>query len=254
MTKSSRSIGIFAPVAAVFMLVFFALPVIYLFAMSLSEYSPTEGVVWTLSLANYRDAVSDAFFWEVAWRTLRLSLFTTLACLIVAFPVSYYLVTAQGWRQLLVFIILLMPLVTSVTVMSYGWLILLGREGVVNSLLLSLGIVSAPLTLMHNEAAIVVGLVHIFLVFMVISIAGSLQSVNPSLALAARSLGARPSSVFLRITLPLCMPGIKAGALLVFSLSMSAYAIPGVLGGSRYKFISTLVYQQAISLFNWPFG
>lgn len=252
MIRLLRSTGLFAPVAAAFMLVFFAVPVAYLVAMSLSEYSSTEGVVWTLSFANYRDTIGDLFFWEVGWRTVKLSLITTLACLVLAFPVSHYLVTARGWRQLLVFIILLMPLVTSVTVMSYGWLILLGNQGVINTLLTGAGILKTPLALMRNEAAIVVGLVHIFLVFMVISIAGSLQSINPSLALAARSLGARPASVFLRITLPLCLPGIRAGALLVFASSMSAYAIPGVLGGPRYKFISTLVYQQAISLFNWP--
>jgi putative spermidine/putrescine transport system permease protein len=247
-----QSSGLFAPVAALFMLLFFGLPVVYLFAMSLSEHSSTEGVVWTLSFANYRDALTDTFFWEVSWRTLRLSLITTLACVVLAFPVSHYLVTARGWWQLVVFIILLMPLVTSVTVMSYGWLILLGKEGVINTLLVGLGILRVAMPLMNNESAIVVGLVHIFLVFMVISVAGSLQSINPSLAPAARSLGARPASVFMRITLPLCLPGVRAGALLVFCLSMSAYAIPGVLGGPRYKFISTLVYQQAISLFNWP--
>lgn len=252
MTRTLNSTGLFAPVAAVFMLVFFVLPVVYLVAMSLSQYSSTEGVVWTLSFANYRDTFGDLFFWQVGWRTLKLSLITTAVCLFLAFPVSHYLVTARGWRQLIVFIILLMPLVTSVTVMSYGWLILLGNRGVINTLLLGMGILGSPMNLMHNEPAIVVGLVHIFLVFMVISIAGSLQSINPSLSLAARSLGARPASVFLRITLPLCMPGIRAGTLLVFACSMSAYAIPGVLGGPRYKFISTLVYQQAISLFNWP--
>ncbi|RAI01770.1 ABC transporter permease [Acuticoccus sediminis] len=254
MTEARRSTPYAALLAALLMLVFFALPVAYLVAMSFAQHSQTEGVDWTLSLANYRELATDSFFWEVAWRTLRLSLLTTLLCLLLAFPVSYYLVSARGWRQLLVFIILLTPLVTSVTVMSYGWLILLGRQGLVNSVLVGIGILSDPAPLMHNEPAIVVGLVHIFVVFMVIAIAGSLHGINPALSLAARSLGAGPVSVFLRVTLPLCLPGIRAGALLVFALSMSAYAIPGVLGGPRYKFISTLVYQQSVSLFNWPAG
>lgn len=249
-----RNVPYVALVSALLMVVFFALPVAYLVLMSFAQHSPTEGVEWTLSLANYSHLATDSFFWEVAWRTLRLSLLTTLICLLLAFPVSHYLVTARGWRQLVVFIILLTPLVTSVTVMSYGWLILLGRQGLVNSIMVGLGLFSSPVKLMHNEAAIVVGLVHIFAVFMVIAIAGSLHGINPALSLAARSLGARPASVFLRITLPLCLPGIRAGALLVFALSMSAYAIPGVLGGPRYKFISTLVYQQSVSLFNWPAG
>jgi putative spermidine/putrescine transport system permease protein len=254
MTERGRSVPYAALIAALSMLVFFALPVAYLVAMSFARHSQTEGVDWTLSLANYAELAADGFFWEVAWRTLRLSLLTTLLCLFLAFPVSHYLVTARGWRQLLVFIILLTPLVTSVTVMSYGWLILLGRQGLVNAVLVGLGLLAEPVPLMHNEPAIVVGLVHIFVVFMVIAIAGSLHGINPALALAARSLGAGPASVFLRITLPLCLPGIRAGVLLVFALSMSAYAVPGVLGGPRYKFISTLVYQQSVSLFNWPAG
>ncbi|MET3578944.1 putative spermidine/putrescine transport system permease protein [Mesorhizobium robiniae] len=240
--------------SAVFMIVFFVLPVLYLVLISFAQHSSTQGVAWSFSLNNYLDTVRDFFFWEVAWRTLRLSALTTLICLTLAFPVSHYLVTSRGWRQLVVFIVLLMPLVTSVTVMSYGWLILLGRQGLINTFLTGTGLLSIPQPLMNNEPAIVVGLVHVFLVFMVISIAGSLQSINPSLVLAARSLGAGPVSTFLRITLPLCLPGIRAGSLLVFALSMSAYAIPGILGGPRYKFISTLVYQQAVSLFNWPVG
>lgn len=254
MTERRRPIPYAALIAALSMLVFFALPVAYLVAMSFAQHSQTLGVDWTPSLANYAELLADSFFWEVAWRTVRLSLLTTLLCLLLAFPVSHYLVTARGWRQLLVFIMLLTPLVTSVTVMSYGWLILLGRQGLVNAVLVGLGLLADPVPLMHNEPAIVVGLVHIFVVFMVIAIAGSLHGINPALALAARSLGAGPVSVFLRVTLPLCLPGIRAGVLLVFALSMSAYAIPGVLGGPRYKFIATLVYQQSVSLFNWPAG
>lgn len=254
MTERRPALPYAALIAALLMLVFFALPVAYLVAMSFAQHSQTQGVDWTPSLANYAELAGDGFFWEVALRTLRLSLLTTVFCLLLAFPVSHYLVTAKGWRQLVVFIVLLTPLVTSVTVMSYGWLILLGRQGLVNAVLVGLGVLAEPMPLMHNEPAIVVGLVHIFVVFMVIAIAGSLHAINPALALAARSLGAGPVSVFLRITLPLCLPGIRAGVLLVFALSMSAYAIPGVLGGPRYKFISTLVYQQSISLFNWPAG
>lgn len=233
--RSSRGPSVLPPVAAAFMFVFFALPVYYLAAMAFAEHSTTEGVVWRLSLDNFRQLLGDEVFQEVASRTLRLSLPTTLFCVLPAIPVSRYLVT-------------------SVTVMSCGWLILLGRQGLISWILAGPGFLSGPTALMHNETAIVVGLTHIFLVFAVTAIAGSLQGINPALAPTARSLGAGPVSVFLRVTLPLCLPGIRAGALLVFALSMSAYAIPGVLGGPRRKFISTPVYQQAVSLFNRPSG
>jgi len=240
--------------AAAFILVFFVVPVLYLVAISFATYSRNSGFEWTLGLHNYVHLVTDEFFWEVLWRTVKLSLATTIISLLLAFPVAQYLVTSRGLRQLAVFIIMLMPLVTSVTVMSYGWLILLGRSGVVNKAIMAIGLSDMPITLMQNEAAIVIGLTHILIVFMVIAIAASLQAINPSLALAARSLGAGPVSIFLKITLPLSMPGVRAGALLVFALSMSAYAIPGVLGGQRNKFLSTLVYQQSVSLYNWPAG
>lgn len=241
-------------VPALFVIVFFAAPALYLIAISFASYSRSAGFTWDLTLGNYTRLLGDPFFWEVLGRTLRVSAATTAASLLLAFPVAHYIVTARGARQLATFVILLTPLVTSVTVMSYGWLILLGRSGVVNQALASLGLIGEPLQLMHNEPAIVVGLTHILIVFMVIAIAASLQAINPSLALAARSLGAGPASIFWRVTLPLAMPGIRAGALLVFALSMSAYAIPGVLGGQRNKFLSTLVYQQSVSLYNWPAG
>lgn len=244
----------FVLLATVFIVVFFVVPVIYLAAISFATYNRSSGFEWTLGLHNYIHLLTDEFFWEVLWRTVRLSVVTTLLSLLLAFPLAQYLVIARGLRQLIVFIILLMPLVTSVTVMSYGWLILLGRSGVVNKTIMALGLTDAPIALMQNETAIVIGLTHILIVFMVIAIAASLQAINPSLELAARSLGAGPASIFLRITLPLSLPGVRAGALLVFALSMSSYAIPGVLGGQRNKFLSTLVYQQSISLYNWPAG
>jgi putative spermidine/putrescine transport system permease protein len=237
-----------------FILAFYVVPVLYLVAVSFASYSQTKGIDWTLGLQNYTRVLGDSFFYEVLLRTVRVSVATTLMSLIIAFPISHYLVTSRGARQLTVFVVLLMPLVTSVTVMSYGWLILLGRNGVVNAALMALGLTDAPITLMQNEAAIAIGLVHVLIVFMVISISASLQAINPALPLAARSLGAGPVQIFWRITLPLSMPGVRAGALLVFALSMSAYAIPGVLGGQRNKFISTLVYQQSVSLYNWPAG
>ena len=147
---------------------------------------------------------------------------------------------------------LLLPLVTSVTVISYGWLILLGQQGLLNELLMAMGITATPIHLIFTETAIVIGLVHVLIVFMVLSVAASLQSIDPSLMRAARSLGAGYWTAFRHVTFPLSLPGLRTGALLVFSLSMSAYGIPALVGGPRVKVVSYLVYQQAISLLDWP--
>jgi len=229
-------------------------PVINLVRISFAHHDPQVGVVANYHLTNYLELIRDDFYLEVLWRTIRLSVLTTLFSALLGYPIAVYITRATGWRQTLMFIILLMPLVTSVTVMSYGWLILLGRNGILNTIFLWLSLIDRPQQLMYNETAIVVGLVHVLVVFMVISIAASLQSIDQSWVRAARSLGASSSIAFRTITLPLSLPGLRTGALLVFVLSMSAYATPTLLGGTRYKFLSYLVYQQAISLYNWPRG
>lgn len=229
-------------------------PVLNLVAISFHEIDSTKNITDVYTLKNYIELINDDFYLNVLWRTLRLSIYTTAICAVIAYPVALYLVRATGWRQTAIFIVLLMPLVTSVTVMSYGWLILLGRNGVLNEIFIWAGVLDAPRQLMYSEVAIVAGLVHVLIVFMVISISASLQGIDGALVRAARSLGASPITAFRTITLPLSFPGLRTGALLVFVLSMSAYATPTLLGGTRYKFLAYLVYQQAISLYNWPKG
>jgi putative spermidine/putrescine transport system permease protein len=232
----------------------YVLPVLNLVRISFAQYDPKLGVIPDYQISNYVALFVDVFYFEVLWRTIRVSLLVTLFCAVLGYPIAVYLIRSNGWRQTGIFIVLLMPLVTSVTVMSYGWLILLGRNGVINTIASGLGLIDVPRQFMYNETAIVVGLVHVLVVFMVISIAASLQSVDQTWVRAARSLGATPGVAFRAITLPLSLPGLRTGALLVFVLSMSAYATPTLLGGTRYKFLSYLVYQQAISLYNWPRG
>jgi putative spermidine/putrescine transport system permease protein len=253
-SRASRSIAwltlIAAPVAVFGVL--YAWPVLHLFRLSLDRFDPDKGPVAALQVGTYGQLLADPYYLGILWRTVRLSVLTTLACAVLGYPVSVYVVASRGWRQTLLLIILLLPLVTSVTVVAYGWLILLGQQGLVNTLLLALGLTDAPVRLMFTETAIVIGLVHVLIVFMVLSVAASLQSIDPSLMRAARSLGAGYWTAFRHVVFPLSLPGLRTGALLVFSLSMSAYGIPALVGGPRVKLVSFLVYQQAISLLDWP--
>ena len=219
------------------------------------RFTPGDGAAATGSaytLSTYVDLLSDEFVREVFLRTIRISLITTIAAAIVGYPISVYILSVVGWRQTAMFILLLLPLMTSVTVTTYGWLILLGHGGAVNNLLMNLGLIDAPLRIIKTEWAIVVGLVYTLSAFMVISIAASLQSIDQNHVRAARSLGASPAKAFWRIVFPQSLPGLRTGCLLVFSLSMSSYATPIILGGQTNKFASLLVYQQAINLLNWP--
>jgi putative spermidine/putrescine transport system permease protein len=182
------------------------------------------------------------------------SVATTVITAILAYPLAVYLLTSKGWRQTGLLIVLVLPLVTSSIVVSYGWLILLGQKGLVNEVVMGLGLAQEPLQLMYTDTGIVIGLTHVLLVFMTLSVAASMQGIDANLTKAARSLGATSWTAFRKITFPLTVPGLRTGCLLVFSLSMSAYATPVLIGGSRRKVLSYLIYQQSSSLLNWPFA
>jgi putative spermidine/putrescine transport system permease protein len=232
--------------------VFYCAPIANLLRLSFAVADAPAGGSYLPRLDLYTKLLGDEYFLEIVWRTVRLSVLTTLACAVFCYPVSLVVAQSKGWAQTCLFIVLLMPLMTSVTVTTYGWLILLGQSGFINAVLVGLGLLDRPQRLLQNETAIVVGLTQVLSVFMVLSVAAALQSVDPNHMRAARSLGASPWSAFWRIVFPQSLPGLRTGSLLVFSLSMSAYATPGVLGGPRLKFVSFLIYQQAMQLLDWP--
>ena len=160
----------------------------------------------------------------------------------------------QRWLKRLVYVIVIAPLFTSAIVRAFGWMVLLGRQGLVNGLLMGLGLVEEPLPLLFSEAGVIIGSVYILTPFMVLTVASVLQNLDPTLEEAAADLGARPSVSFWTVTWPLSVPGVVAGAVIVFTLSMSAYVTPSVLGGGKVKVIAMLVFEQFMALFQWPFG
>ena len=157
-------------------------------------------------------------------------------------------------RRAYLTLVILAPLLISVVVRSFGWLVILGPNGLVNSALRGLGLIDEPLRLLYTETAIALGLVHVFLSFMVLSVAAALGRIDPAVLRAAASLGAGPIRTFLRVVLPLSLPGVAAGSVIVFTLSASAFITPALLGGPRVKVMSYLAYQQTMLLSDWPYG
>lgn len=241
-----------APLAV--FLVLFLVPLLNLFALSLLSFDRTTGRLGDVTLGNYVKFLGDPFYLAILWRTLKLGLLTTLATLLLGYPVAYHLRAASGRRRAYLTLLILAPLLISVVVRSFGWLVLLGPNGLVNSFLVWLGVVSDPLRLLYTESAIVLGLTHVFLSFMVLSIAAALQRIDPALLRAAQNLGATPRQAFLRVVLPLSLPGVAAGSLIVFTLASSAFITPAMLGGPRVKVMSYLAYQQTLLLSDWPYG
>lgn len=225
----------------------FLLPVVSLCAISLFHQGADGTHSFTLQY--YVDLLSDSYNLAIAWRTLRLSFITTALSLILAFPVALYMrLLTPFWRSVLTFI-LISPLLTSVVVRTLAWVILLGPKGVVNETLVRLGL--SPLPLMYNEFGVVVGLIHVFFGYMVLSLMASIMKLDENLLLAASNLGASRWVVLREIIIPLSLPGILAGSVLVFTMSASTYATPVLLGGSSTKMLAPEIYDLAINYLEW---
>lgn len=204
------------------------------------------------TLANYGEVLTDSYFYEIFLRTFWISALVTLLCVVIGVPEAYIL-SRMGtpWRSIFL-ILILTPLLISVVVRAFGWSLLLGADGLINQGIQALG--GQPIKMLYTPFAVIIALVHVMLPFMIIPIWTSLQKLDPAAEQAALSLGASQAKVMRLVVLPQIMPGVLSGTLIVFGLSASSFAIPGLLGGRRLKMVATVVYDQYLSELNWPMG
>jgi putative spermidine/putrescine transport system permease protein len=213
-----------------------------------------RGILRTWELTHYVAFLSDAFFLDILWRSLSMAAQVTVWCLILGFPLAYGLSRLRGWARAILYLAVLMPLLTGAVVRTFGWMILLANNGFLNKSLIALGLTDAPIPMMYRMSGIVIALVEVLLPFMVLALDAALLNIDRQLYDAARNLGAGATRIFLQVTLPLSMPGVVSGSVLVFTLAISAFVTPALIGGPRIPVMSTLIYQQGIALLNWPFG
>jgi putative spermidine/putrescine transport system permease protein len=209
-----------------------------------------------LTLENYISVLNDAYYWKALLNTLLISLWVTMACFLFGYTLAYYTVYHVHcvWLRRLIYVLLVTPLFTSNIVRAFGWIIILGRRGIVNSSLQSIGLIATPLDILYSKLSIIIGLAYILLPIMVLSVCSVLQGVDRSLIEAARDLGARPSRAFLAVVFPLSLPGVIAGSIIVFALSVSAYVIPSILSGGREMVTPMLIFQQYTATFRPDIG
>jgi putative spermidine/putrescine transport system permease protein len=229
-------------------------PMLLLFRISLNEYSATEMMVEATSAANYLRAVADPYYRQVLVTTLAVATGSTLLALGIAFPAAYWLARMQSRWKSLATILVLFPLLVGNVVRAAGWLALLGNAGAFNATLLGLGVIAAPLPLLYNTGAVVAGIVAVVLPYMILTLSAVIESIPRQTEEAAANLGARPLAVFRRVVLPLALPGVAAGSVLVFVLCMNTYATAILLGGPQFKMMAPAVYDQFVRGNNWPFG
>ncbi|RED58544.1 ABC transporter permease [Cohnella lupini] len=204
----------------------------------------------TLTLSGYTHFFGDSYFNQILLTTVVVSLITTLLCLALGFPTAYYISRKTARSKGILLAIAIFPLLTSPIVRSFSWMIILGRKGLINDAIVGLGLSDKPLDILYTPTAIVIGLTHLFLPIMIISLVGVLENIDTDLVIAAQSLGASRMSAFVRIVFPLALPGIVIGAVLVFVGSLTAYTTPALLGGKQ-RVISTFLYQNAMTLNDW---
>lgn len=238
--------------AMVFILGFLFMPLAYLFVLSFMTYDPIELVRFSFTIENYVKLIADPFYRQFVFYTIRVAVITTVLCVLLGYPVGYFLSkTSQQRRQILLFLVLL-PLMVGTVVRTYGWMVILGTNGIVNQFLEAT--FGTSVKLLGTSNAVLFGLVGVLLPFLIIPVYSSLESMDESLELAARNLGANKFQAFYKITLPLSLPGVVSGSIFVFSLSMSAVVTPKLLGGRTDLTIGALMYDVALSDTNWPFA
>ena len=232
----------------------FLAPLAFLVPVSFRPYVPGRGIGEGFTGEHYVRFFTDLYYLEIFGRTILLGAIVTTMTLLVGYPLAYFLArTKSRWRSWLT-ILVVFPLLLNLVVRTFGWIALLANRGLINETLISVGLIEGPLRLMFNFTGLLIGLTHIFLPFMVLLLVSAIQTIDRSVEEAARVLGASWSETFLKVTLPLSTPGILSGSILVFVLTISALVTPRLLGGPTYKVMSTLIYEQFLSLLNWPRG
>jgi putative spermidine/putrescine transport system permease protein len=234
--------------------VYFLLPLGLLLSNSVRTVVVGQPSSGGLTLANYVRFLGDAFYLRTLWATLVLGGFVTVLATLVGYPVAYGLARSRHRWKTPLRLLVVAPLLVSVVIRTYGWIVLLANNGAVNNTLLALGLVREPVKFMFTYTGVTIGLVHFALPVAILSLVGVIEAVDRSLEDAARGLGASPLQAFLRVTLPLTLPGIAAGSMLVFSLTVAAFVQPALMGGPAVTVLPTMIYEQMTVTLDWGFG
>ena len=227
--------------ASLALLFFFILPMVYILIRTLTENGT----------ADFTEFFTDPFYLDILWTTIRVSLVSTAVSLLLGYPTAYYMARTTSRLKQAMVIVILFPFLVSAVVRSYGWMVILGTNGLLNQLLLGLGLISEPLKLLNTEAAVIIGMIHLLIPYMILSLVGVLQSIDPNVEYAAYSLGASPMTTFRKVVFPLSTPGLISGWVLVFTMSMTSYVTAKLLGGSKFRMMATMVVQEINVNFDW---
>jgi spermidine/putrescine transport system permease protein len=233
---------------------FMVVPCLLIFGLAFFERGTYGGIDWNAAtLENFRRA-ADPLYLTIFLDSARIAATATAAALLIGYPAAYAIARAPERRRTPLLFLAVLPFWTNYLIRTYAWIVLLNPAGLINNALMGAGLIEAPLPLLYNEFAVILGLVYNYTPFVILAIYSSLQRLDPAFAEASRDLGAGAWTTFFRITLPLTVTGVAAGAVFVFVLSIGNFVTPDLLGGGKFQMVGNLIYDQFLSARDWPFG
>lgn len=237
----------------VWAVVFTVIPLLIIVVYSFAKRDAFGNIVYEFTLENYKNFFTPIYL-NVLWRSIKLSFYSTVICLIIGYPMAFIIARAKGMKQNLMVLLFIVPLWTNFLLRTYAWMGLLREQGIINEVLMKLGIISEPLHLLYTNSAVILGMVYNFLPFMVLPIYSVLVKMDKNLIEAARDLGANEVRVFRSVIFPLSFPGVATGIVMVFMPAVSTFVISDLLGGGQTILLGNLIQNQFIAARNWQFG
>ena len=242
--KEKKKVLLLALPCAVTLLIAFIIPMVYTFIKALM----------TDNLTYYTKFFTDPFYLKIFKNTLMLSIKTTALTLVLGYPTAYFIARTKSKIKGILIIATIFPFLVSAVIRAYGWMVILGGSGILNQLLTKGGLIENPISIMYTETAVMIGMAQLLLPYMILAITSVIQSIDKNVENAARSLGANPAQTFIKVTLPLSAPGVISGCILVFTMGMTSYITPQLLGGAQYLTMTTLIYNQIKTTYNLEFA
>lgn len=238
---------------ALWVLLFTIVPIFIILIYSFTERDPFGGMTLKFTTENYR-MFFEPIYLNVLWRSIKLSVYSTIACLVIGYPMAYIISKAKLKRQNLMVMLFILPLWTNFLLRTYAWMVILRDQGPINELLLRFGLIDEPIRMLYTNGAVIMGMVYNFLPFMVLPIYSVLAKMDYSLIEAAKDLGADTKGVFTKVIFPLSFPGVASGILMVFMPAISTFVISDLLGGGQTILLGNLIQNQFMMARNWQFG
>jgi spermidine/putrescine transport system permease protein len=230
------------------------LPIAIMTVFSFYEFVTAGVEKEVFTTANWHEFFTDSFYHMFLWKTARVAAITAILCAAMGYPAAYFIAMSRTRHKWLLLLLLIVPFWISFTIRTFSWIHILGEQGVINVMLMKTGLISEPLRMLYTEGAVIMGMIHFLLPYMILNVYVSIEGIDRNLISAARTLGCTSWQAFYEVVLPLSLPGLMAGLLLSFVLAAGSYVTPQILGSTRDALFGNIIFDTIMGQLNWPMG